>query len=341
MMNASGTKQVSPQTMRLICCAVNACEYGLEMTAVRSIGRLQQLGFQTTVESIEPPRGALGWITAQQNLYPVFDLATQLGLSDLPACPPAPEDFLLLINAAQPFGLRVDRIAGNLTIAATQISPLPHILDPRADKLFKGVVKLKEKWLLCLEAERLNRTEPAPILSLPRTSGLAITPESPASQSAQATPQILLFSPAQEALALNETPTAVFGLSLKQIQAVSPLLPILPIPQSPDYVFGIANWRDMPLPILDLPSRLGMQQPTCLPHQLDPKSRLLIARAPSGLVGIPIHPQAKTFSLPIPYESATRRPVVHPSLVLGIFAWEGKALVIPDLEAILTHNFAL
>ncbi len=335
MRNASSTNQVAPQTLRLVRCAVQEQEYCLEITAVRSIGRLHQFAFQPTLEGVATPPGAMGWIAAQQQKYPVFDLAVQLAIGTGSAN--FHDGFVVLVNAAQPFGLRVDRIIGNIEIESSQIVALPHIAEPTADKLFTGVVKLADKWVLCANAAQLHRTEAAPLTTLPKPPPRVMNaPAAPRKSRAQ----IMLFSAAQSLEAVSEPQPMVFGLSLMQVQEISHLLPIISVPRAPKYVFGLANWRGLPLPILDLPTRLGLRHEAVAAHQIHPKSRLLIARAPSGLLGVPIHPQVKAFPLPIPYQRHEQRLSLAHNLVLGIFDLEGSPLVIPDLDAILTRNFA-
>ncbi len=337
MLNSSGTKQAAPQTLRLICCVTNEEEYCLEMSAIRSIGRAQQLGVQTNLEGFDPPIGAIGWIASQQNKFPVFDLAQQLHLSDSGA--PLHEGFVLLVNAAEPFGLRVDRIVGNLEVASAQIVALPEIVEPGAEKRFKGIVKLNDKWRLCADAGKLQHLHPEHFSPSNQAAAPTTSPPVTTQTQRKSAAQIMLFSPAQRLDESIATQPMVFGLSLTQVQEVSHLLPIISVPGAPDYVFGITNWRAVPIPIIDLPARLGMSQSPVSAKQIDPKSRLLIARAPSGWLGIPIHPQVKTFPLPIPYQRNQQHLALEQDLVLGVFDLEGSPLVIPDLDAMLTRKF--
>lgn len=151
----------------------------------------------------------------------------------------------------------------------------------------------------------------------------------------------MLFSSAQASDATHDTQPMVFGLSLKQVQEISNLLPILPVPGAPNYVFGLTNWRDLPLPIIDLKTRLGMSATPVSTQMIDPKSRLLIARSPhqNGMVGFPINPQVKAFPMPIPYQHNKHRLCLDTDLLLGMFDLEDSPLLIPDVDAILTRKF--
>ncbi len=339
MMNSSGTKQAATQTLRLICCAINGAEYCVEMAALHSIGRHHQLGFQTSLAGFDLPTGAIGWIASQQNKFPVFDLAKQLHLSDSGAPPDPHGGFVLLVNAAVPFGLRVDRIVGNLEVTLSQIVALPQIIEPGTAKRFKGIVKLNDKWLLCLNADKLQRLHTGHFSQSNQTArattSLPVTAQIPRNSAAQ----IMLFSPAKMLEESIEMPPMVFGLSLMQVQEISHLLPIITVPGAPNYVYGITNWRDVPIPIIDLQTRLGLSQQPVSAQQIDPKSRLLIARTPTGWLGVPINPQVKAFPLPIPYQRNQQPLSLEQDLVLGFFDLEGSPLVIPDLDAMLTRNF--
>ena len=339
MMNSSGTKQAAPQTLRLICCAINDEEYGVEMSAVLSLGRTHQLGFQTRLEGLEAPAGAIGWMAAQHHKYPVFDLAERLHLSSPHTPHNGHEGFVLLVNATEPFGLRVDRIVGNLEVTPAQVAALPHLIEPGLEKRFKGIIKLADKWLLCVDALKLQRPHPGHFSLSHQAAFVATETTAPSQVQQNKAAQIMLFSSAQMFEETDEKQPMVFGLSLTQVQEISNLMPILPIPSAPNYVFGITNWRDTPIPIIDLQTRLGMSQHPVSPQQIDPKSRLLIARAPAGFIGIPINPQVKAFPLPIPYQPNQQSLSMERDLVLGVFDLEGSPLVIPDLEAMLTRNF--
>ena len=100
--------------------------------------------------------------------------------------------------------------------------------------------------------------------------------------------------------------------------------------------------RNMPVPIIDLKARLGLTTTPANPKLIDPNSRLLIARAPyqTEPIGLLVHPQVKTFRLPIPYQALQQPLALASDLVKGVFDLEGTPFVIPDLDAMLTRNFA-
>ena len=133
----------------------------------------------------------------------------------------------------------------------------------------------------------------------------------------------------------------MFALSLTQVKELLAPRPLIAVPGAPNYVLGMVNWRDLPVPVIDLKVRLGIKTSVIVPNQLDPRSRLLIARSPHSeqVVGFLINSMVKTFALPIPYQTFTSRPMVDLQLCSGLYDIEGLPLVIPNLEALLTKRF--
>jgi chemotaxis signal transduction protein len=339
----------TPQTLRLIRCAVQGEEYCLEMSAVRSLGRAHQIVLQADAEELGHPAGTIGWLATRQQKFPVFDLAQRLHLAPLPQPQDVRTGFVALINAPQPFALRVNNVTGNLRVNHTQMATLPRIVEPNFGQVFKGIVTLPDKWVLCVDAAPLYfDVHLRPVEKRP-SSGASPLPNAaplPARTKlgrevfrAKTRAQIMLFSAALNVAEPTESLPLVFGLSIAQVQEITDLTKIIPIPGAPNYVYGVTNWRNVPIPILHLPARLGLSAAPVSPQQIAPKSRLLIARAQEGWLGFPIKPQVKAFPLPIPYQPNQHRLALDQDLVKGIFDLEGAPLLIPDVDAILTQKF--
>ena len=336
---------------KLICCAVQGEEYCFDLSDVHSITRAHHITPYPQQEGGSPALAPLGWVATQQDKLPVYDLAQRLQLAPQPAPQAAHDGFVVALKTNQPYALRVDRITGNIDLPATQMAALPPIVEVGGDPLFKGIAQLNEKWLLCADVNRLqpqgsvSHTEASPAIMgisptpRPGTSHVvALTSE----KAHHAAPQVLIFLPATSLEPSEDAVPLVFGLSLKQLQEVTKLTNIISVPKAPSYVLGIINWRNLPVPIIDLAARLGLTATPAKPKLIDPQSRLLIARAPqqAGLMGILVKPQVKTFRLPIPYQALQQPLALAADLVKGVFELEGTPFVIPDLDAMLTRNFA-
>ena len=291
---------------RLICCAVQEEEYCFDLSDVRSITRANQIAPASDQESNSAAAAPLGWVAAQQDSLPVYDLAQRLALAPPPDAQTSLDGFVVLLNAAQPFALRVDRITGSLDIAHSQMAALPPIVAAGTDPLFKGIAQLEEKWLLCADVAGLQpQTAPAPVSSAIASPPMVVARAAKAEQTRKhAAAQVLIFLPATTLEPGEEDTPLVFGLSITQVHQVTKLTKIIAVPHAPPYVFGITNWRNMPVPIIDLKARLGLTTTPANPKLIDPNSRLLIARAPHQPepIGLLVNPQVKTFRLPIPYQ---------------------------------------
>jgi chemotaxis signal transduction protein len=109
-------------------------------------------------------------------------------------------------------------------------------------------------------------------------------------------------------------------------------LSIVPVPGAPSYVLGLSNWRNNPVPMIDLNIRLRMGaslrgEGTCF----------LIVRAPgiSDLVGFPIKPDARMHILPLANVPCDRDLPLDRSLTRGIFDLTNATLVVPDMSRII------
>ncbi len=350
-MKSSDVTFTTTQQRRLVCCAVQDEEYCFDLSEVRSITRANQMAPHASPESMSADP-QLGWVAAQQDKLPVYDLAHRLQLAPKPDAQTSLDGFIVLLKANQPFALRVDRITGSVDIPCPQFVKLPPMVAAGTDPIFKGIAQLEEKWLLCADANQLrprsNATSVEAVRSLPEivSSSDAIptrTTETRSSAILRKTPsRVLIFLPAAMLGQDEEAPPIAFGLSITQVQQVTKLTKIIPVPNAPSYVFGIINWRNLPVPVIDLKVRLGIHTTPANPKSIDPNSRLLIARGPQQTepIGFLVTPQVKTFHLPIPYQPLQQPLTLESSFVKGIFDLEGTPFVIPDLDAILTSPIA-
>lgn len=337
---------VTPQQRRLVCCAVQEEEYCFDLSDVRSIMRANQMALPSDQEPHSAIGAPLGWVAAQQDRLPVYDLAHRLALAPRPDPQTSHEGFILLLKAAPSFAVRVDRITGSIALAQAQMTALPPIVAAGTDPLFQSIAQLEEKWLLCADVARLQphtASADRPVSAVSVVPPVAVARvnnvEPPRKQAAA---QVLIFLPATTSEAGGEVVPLVFGLSITQVQQVTKLTKIISVPHAPPYVLGIINWRNRPVPIIDLKARLGLSATSANPKLIDPNSRLLIARAPHQPepIGFLVNPQIKTFRLPIPYQALQQPLALAPDLVKGVFDLEGTPFVIPDLDAMLTRNFA-
>jgi purine-binding chemotaxis protein CheW len=292
------------------------------MAWVRGIQRMERLQPHTEAQ------GGVGWLTAPQGLgnIPVLSLATLLQRPN--AADRRQGKILLLKTQPQPYGLLVERLESAIQVDPQAVFPLPTVVRNPARDYFAGVIKHEEKMMLALSPESLcpgvemqelrSLASSHALDTLYAVAGLATTP--------RGRKKILLFSTTPEA-------SLTFGLSLSQVPQVLRPLPLLPVPGAAASVLGLAEWRGVPLPVIDLPRRLGGD---ASPGIAD--GRLLVVRAPTtrACVGLPIHPQISIHDLPLAHRPSTEPVPLQETLLRGKFALPQTTLVIPDIDSLLS-----
>ncbi len=332
-------------TIKLISCTTDAEDYCLEMTSIRQI----EAGDHLKINAEQ--NGPLGWINYQGSELPVYTLRERMDPENYAATADHQEGRVLIMDCAEPLAVKVDRVNGVIEASSDQIIPLPLITDPLRQNRYKGLVKLPDQWLLCPNHETLGMTtkpsstysEADSISSTQIPIIINSTHPRQGTSFVSIKPQLLMFSSALPQRVANEDEPIMFALSLTQVKELLAPRPLILVPGAPNYVLGMVNWRDLAVPVIDLKVRLGIKTAVIAPGQMDPRSRLLIARSPYSeqVVGFYINSMVKTFALPIPYQPFTSRPMVDLQLCSGLYDIEGLPLVIPNLEALLTKRFHL
>jgi chemotaxis signal transduction protein len=375
------------ETLHLIRCDIADETYGLDMSWVHSIQRTDRLRRNPEVErpstvgqaSISAEvHSPVGWLPGTESDVPVFNLANQLRCSSLPPLSTEEESGasqrIVVLNpppspppaegskGGQPWGLLVDRVSQVTQIPSNHVLPLPPIVINRSADYFKGVIKLDEELILFLSPERLH---PDASLSAGRPVREATSPSPgliPGIKSTTASAgcqrrnygQIVVFSitkphPGERALS--------FGLSISQVPEILEPLPMIPIPTAPAFVLGLVNWRDRPVPVIDLAGRLGFAAEANLTS--NERNRLIIARDKGHVLPVPstvegnsskggtnqgtlasflVRPAIRVLRLPIAHQPCIRTLPLDQTLTRCIVELESETLVIPDIGCILRRD---
>ena len=125
-----------------------------------------------------------------------------------------------------------------------------------------------------------------------------------------------------------------FGLSVTQVLELVELPEIILIPSAPGFVSGLINWRDHPVPVIDLNARLARDQSAAA---LSEDCRILIVRAThqEELAGLLIQPDTRVQPLPITHAPSRRELSLDRTMVSGMFELAEATMIIPDLDAVL------
>ncbi|HUQ92655.1 MAG TPA: chemotaxis protein CheW [Bryobacteraceae bacterium] len=347
-MNASATTGVR----RLVRCTVGSETYCIDNDWLDSI---------QVVENLYPSRsadGSIGWIRRFDEKVPVYRLADQVygGASRGPSRQGV---IMVLRRNDRLWALLVDKVTAGGDVAADRVFALPEVVGDAATGYFPGVVLDERGIMLYLAPERLvsfavsgiPRPARAEVRSSPvsrvRDSIAEHATESPAEQQKNAQGpelrkagrQIITFTLMHE----QALPAPVrFAVSAGQAVEIVSELPMIHVPHAPFFVLGVANWRSLPIPVIDLAAWLGLT-----PAPFTSGCRLLLCRGTMtragrdpGLIAIPAVDDIHKLDLPIEYKPWTEAVRWNESLALGIYRADRAMMVVPDLDAILSFQAA-
>ncbi len=312
------TETAHTTTLQFIRCGVAEETYGLDMTWVRSIQRLDRL--RRNKDGGDPA----GWLPVGESGIPVFSLAARLGLpvktgGDL-------QRVVVLNSAHRPWAILVDHVSQVERVPANRVAPLPPLAVNPSFSRFDGIIQTPEQLNLLLSPERIHpdATPAAERVESPAVHRTSVKPPPPGARRSSHG-RILVFS-------LKPCPDErpiVFGLSISQVQEVITPLPLIPVPGAPFFVDGLLSWRNSPVPIVDLAACMRMP---ALPAS--EQSCIMIVRGSDkhSLAGFRIRPDVRVLRLPIAHEPRDRELPFDRSLVRGAFELEKETLVIPDLQ---------
>jgi len=328
------TRTKSVEYLQMVCCAAGDETYGLDMSLVRGVQGAEAIRQARIGERLA------GWLPTNRGDLPVVRLSTRLGRRSAGY---NPEDQILVLDSRLgPFGLMIDRIRNVVNLSGEHLFTMPALVKG-SGSLFQGVASIEGDLVLYVSTDRLHpqatRPDESADESQPFASGgadhrltqaiLKAQQSSDAYGDRKSKGRVLFFSTADF---YSSGRPLMFGLSLTQVLEITEPLDIVPVPGAPGYVLGLSNWRNNPVPVIDLNIRLGMGassrgEGTCF----------LIVRSPgiSGLVGFPIRPDARMQILPFANVPCDRELPLDRSLTRGIFDLTNATLVVPDMTRII------
>jgi chemotaxis signal transduction protein len=370
------------------------------MSCVQSIQRTDRLRLcdggdamssEASVPNLENAQGLVGWLPDGERQIPVISLISKLGRSHVENhssngegrrheyeriivfTPPESVVHEQGRERAHPWGILVDRVSQVVKVSSDCIHSLPNILADPSTGYFQGVVKLEEELFLLLSSERLhpytwrdNRGAEATV-QIARTDSrrMRLTADHGTTTSAQSHDvmnrprQMVVFSLEESS---NGDRPLMFGLSISQVPEILVSLPMIPVPAGQDFISGLLFWRGVPVPVIDLASRMVIdptsptmpsgstrfiitrdQQANGRPDQRasdDPFSNPLQGEKTERgvMAAFIIQAGIRILRLPFDYQPCTRSVPLKPQMVRGMVELEDETLVIPDIGAILTRD---
>lgn len=333
-------------TLRFIRCTVGSETYGLDMSWVRGIQRTDLLQRNSETEggdlATDSGRRPMGWLPRREGDIPVFGLARLLGRASGDALRAASRIVVLNSPTAedQPWALLVDRVSQVIQAPMERVAPVPPAVVNPAKAHFEGVIRLGGALTLLLSPARLHpdavpRVIPPAAARAPAFQGRE---QAPATHRDRGQGQIVVFRttpprPGERAIA--------YGLSITQVPEILRPLSLIPVPGAPGFVLGLANWRDRPVPIVDLDARLGLASEAGV--SANGRTRLVIARDRGAgdremLAGFLIRPAIRTLRLPLAHQASDRVLSLERALTRGVVELEDETLVIPDVGKVVSNQ---
>lgn len=335
---------------RLVRCSVGSETFFIDSDWLDSI---------QVIENLYPSRsadGSIGWIRRFDEKVPVFRLSDQIYGNKAVA---SRQGVIMVLRRNEKlWAMVVDKVAAAGDISSERIYPLPGIAGQDAGGIFSSAIVDEEGIVLHLSPERLvpgqvSGTEgrkagvatASPITFSRVRASIARAENAPPPERSHSysTPeqkdglQLITFSLVHgEALAQPMR----FAVTASQALEIASGLPITQVPHAPAFLTGLAKWRSMPVPVVDLGAWLGLP-----PAPYVAGARLLICRGTTGrsqrdagLLAVAAVDDIRKLDLPIDYKPWPERVNWNASLALGIYRTERTMLVVPDLDAILSFQ---
>lgn len=302
---------VTPSRFRFIRCGIGPQVFGIDLSYVIGLSLAEQLEL---VDDGSPLAGYLDGVA-------IYWLGELLGIP-IDRHVGGAHVIMVEINRTR-FGFRVDRVSQVSEFTAEHWQPLSPILGPTALACFHAALRFEQEQVLLLAVEAFHPDgNAAPRSDYPRREVAPIR-----DQQVRRVNSLILFR------GLNLDPTErpiTFGLPMERVYELADTNQMISVPGAPEFVVGLALWRDRVVPVLDMASQLGLTM-NSEPFQTD---RMLVCRAADSLGPVAFLAGAsRVLRLPAAH-IASDRSIDVPSVVI-------QAQVELDRETLLVPNINL
>lgn len=277
---------IPSRSIRIARCEVSGRSFGLDLSAIVGIQPRDVVRFEAGETD-----AVVGTMSSLGRQLPVYSLARLLGLSDSDK---HSGHCIVTTDGVDVWGLLVDRVSHSESRTTNDLIPLPPLITGSSGAMIQGVVSNagdQEPPLIVLELKKLRPQSLAANTLGEAPADLIAAPLIDGTPSPQATRRRLItFAPASEA---RDSSTR-FAFSVSQVAEITRVPNFVAIPRSPDFVVGLATWRQGPLPIV----RLGS---TSTPVAVDSTTRLAIVKVPESPLplGLLVNAECELLSCPL------------------------------------------
>ncbi|WML39355.1 chemotaxis protein CheW [Neobacillus sp. OS1-2] len=121
-----------------------------------------------------------------------------------------------------------------------------------------------------------------------------------------------------------------YGLDIQYVQSIEQLLPITRVPNAPIYVKGVINLRGNVIPVLDLSSKLTLNQATYTKF-----TRLIITKVEEIEVGLIVDQISDVIDIAEEAIESESSSAIHSEFFEGIAISDGRIIILLNVEELL------
>ena len=126
-----------------------------------------------------------------------------------------------------------------------------------------------------------------------------------------------------------------FGVDILRVQEINKMMGLTSVPNTPSFVEGVVNLRGRIIPVLNLRSRLGLEQ-----KDYDSETRIIVVELNDKTLGFIVDEVKEVLRIP---KSITEQPPevvsgVDASYITAIGKLEDRLLILLDLTKILSQE---
>jgi purine-binding chemotaxis protein CheW len=138
----------SERTRQLVCFTIGEETYGIDIHAVREIR-----AWSATTSLPNTPEFVLGVINLRGTVVPILDLRARFGQGQTE--PTGAHVVIVTAIEARVVGILVDGVSDILTVAETDVRPVPELGGAETQKCLDGLVTEGEQMIAVVAAERI------------------------------------------------------------------------------------------------------------------------------------------------------------------------------------------
>ena len=248
---------MSGKELRFIQCWAGERAYGLDMAWVRSIQRVDRLTRAARED------GAIGWLALGNQRVAVWALTDRLGetaVSDSKS-----QRVIVLNDPNHSWGLLVDRVSRVETAVNDDVHLVPTVALNPAKPYFDRVIRQGENLLMLLSPECLHPESECLRVASMMSSGWGESGNYQLPTASKDGEQAMVGQDKRGQIVIFQLPeqerdaSLSFLLSISQVPEILEPLPLLPVSGTEEHVVGIVNWRNRPVPIVELGQRFGLE----------------------------------------------------------------------------------